>query len=49
VKIRRFVADDLATAVGLVRRELGPDAVILGTARRPQPGWRRLFRRYDRV
>jgi flagellar biosynthesis protein FlhF len=49
MKIKRFIADDLAGAVLALRREWGADAVILDTRRAPRPGWRRLFRRYDRM
>lgn len=49
VKIKRFLADDLPSAVAAVRRELGREAVILTTGPLAAPGWRRLFRRFDRV
>lgn len=49
MKIKRFVADDISSAVVAVRRELGGNAVILTTQSRPRPGWRKLFRRYDRM
>lgn len=49
MKIKRFQADDLAGAVAAVRRELGREAVILTTRRLPRAGWRRFFRRFDRI
>jgi flagellar biosynthesis GTPase FlhF len=49
VKIARFVADDLPSAVAAVRRAMGRDAVILSTRGVPRPGWRRWLRRFDRV
>lgn|GEM_PF-328575 len=49
MKIKRFLADDLPSAVAAVRRELGREAVILTTRRVARPGWRRIFRRFDRI
>ncbi len=49
MKIKRFLADDLSSALAAVRRELGREAVILATRRVARPGWRRAFRRFDRI
>ena len=49
MKIRRVVAESVPAAVAIVRREMGRDAVILDTRRVAAAGWRRLFRRFDRV
>lgn len=49
MKIQRFVAGDLQTALAAVRRQLGPDAVIVDTRVVRQAGWRRFGRRFDQV
>lgn len=41
--VRRYVASSMPEAMEQIRRELGPDAVILSTRTVPGPGWRRFF------
>jgi flagellar biosynthesis protein FlhF len=41
MKIKKFSAPSIPEALNLARRELGEDALILGTARRPAAGGRR--------
>jgi len=38
MRVKRFTAGDITEALRLVRRELGPEAVILSTGRLPQGG-----------
>lgn len=49
MKLKRYVAPSLPEAVEAVRRELGPDAVLLQVRRVRGRGWRLLFRRFDQV
>ncbi|MBS3977612.1 MAG: flagellar biosynthesis protein FlhF [Syntrophomonadaceae bacterium] len=41
--IRRYLVNHMQEAVGLIKRDLGPDAVIISSRRVRQPGWRGLF------
>lgn len=45
MQVKRFVALTMQDAVAMVREQLGPDAVILHTRRRPKRGLFRLLRR----
>ncbi|MEW6661740.1 MAG: flagellar biosynthesis protein FlhF [Bacillota bacterium] len=41
--IKRYLVNHMQEAVGLIKRDLGPDAVIISSRRVRQPGWRGLF------
>lgn len=41
--VRRYLASTMPEAMERIRKELGPDAVILSTRTVPGPGWRRFF------
>lgn len=43
MKIKRYLVRDMQEAYMAIRKELGPDAVIISTRRVRQPGWRGLF------
>ncbi|MBE3572670.1 MAG: flagellar biosynthesis protein FlhF [Moorella humiferrea] len=43
MKIKRYLARDMQEAYLAIRRDLGPDAVIVATRRVRQPGWRGFF------
>jgi flagellar biosynthesis protein FlhF len=45
MKVKRYVADNLPVAVQLIRGELGPDAVILGTKEIREGGFLGMFRK----
>ncbi|MCG0278133.1 MAG: flagellar biosynthesis protein FlhF [Thermanaeromonas sp.] len=44
MKIKRYLVSDMQEAYMAIRKELGPEAVIISTRRVRQPGWRGLFR-----
>ncbi len=46
---RCFVGEDLATAIAEVRRQWGPNAMLLHARSVPCSGWKGLFRRFNRV
>lgn len=43
MKIKRYLVRDMQEAYMAIRRDLGPDAVIISTRRVRQPGWKGLF------
>jgi flagellar biosynthesis protein FlhF len=43
VKIKRYLAKDMPEAVEMIRRDLGPDAVIVSSRKVRTGGWRGLF------
>lgn len=49
MECRCFVGEDLATAIAEVRRQWGPDAMLLHARSVPSSGWKGLFRRFNRV
>lgn len=49
MRMRRIVAPSVAEALAAVRAEMGRDAFIFATRRLRAPGWRRFFRRFDRI
>ncbi|NLC38533.1 MAG: flagellar biosynthesis protein FlhF, partial [Clostridia bacterium] len=43
MKIKRYLAKDMPEAVEMIRRDLGPDAVIVSSRKVRAGGWRGLF------
>ena len=43
MKIKRYLAKDMPEAVEMIRRDLGPDAVIVSSRKVRTGGWRGLF------